>query len=355
MSAEGIERLETLAYQFGRSYDSYLVMDLDRQYFWSAGRRAVLGFVRRGRQAVVIGGLIGAEGDREELLTQFMQACRQRGWTACFALVAEGDLPMFDRYGFQSTKIGEDALIHLPGQQWQGKAFEWVRRQCNYCMRYGLVCREIVDGELGRQEELAALSKDFLSRTPHGEGLRYFVGQFDAARLGRRRVFAALADAGRGRAEGFVVCTPFRNGSAWGIEMYRSRADAVRGTIPFLMREVMGVLAAENASEVSLCLMPAAGCGQRRPGDSWLIHSYVRLTHRYLNFILDTPGISHFKTRFRPERQSRYCSVWPKASLRPLHAILSVWGTLKFSLWRALGRGIRRLRVRRARSSLSES
>ncbi len=330
-------------------------MDLDRQYFWSSGRRAVLSFVTHGSHAIVVGGLIGPPADREELLTEFMEACRVRRWTACFGMVAEPDLPMFDRHHFQSTKIGEDALVNLASLSWQGKAFEWLRRQCNYCKRNRLCCQELNDPSPAQQAELEAISQEFLGRTPHGNTMRYFVGRYVPARMGRRRVYAALADGGRGRVEGFVVCTPYQNGSAWGIEMYRSRADAVRGTVPFLIKEVMDSLAQQGKKEVSLCLMPAAGCDLRRPGDSWFIHSYIWLTHRYLNFILDTPGISHFKTRFRPKRESRYCCVWPKASVLPLYAILSVWGTLKFSPWRALGRGVRRIWIHRARRTLTKS
>jgi phosphatidylglycerol lysyltransferase len=185
--------------------------------------------------------------------------------------------------------------------------------------------------------------------------MRYFVSRFDPDRLYRRRVFAALAEGGSGRVEGFVVCTPYRNGVAWGIEMYRSRPDAVRGTVPFLMHQAMRTFTQEGVQAASLCLMPAAGCDRRRPGDSGLIHAYLRFTHRYLNFILDTPGIYHFKTRFRPRCQSCYCSIWPKTSARPLYAMLSTWGTLQFSPWRALGRGLRRWRLRRQRATLTPS
>jgi phosphatidylglycerol lysyltransferase len=143
MDGASIAHLEATAYRFGRSYDSYLVMDLDRKYFWSSGGRAVLGFVLQGLQAVVIGGLIGPDEAREALLTEFMDHCRRHGWTACFGLVPEHDLPLFDRYAFQSTKIGEDALIDLRHCTWRGKAYQWVRRQTNYCQRQGLVCLEI--------------------------------------------------------------------------------------------------------------------------------------------------------------------------------------------------------------------
>lgn len=366
MDAASIDHLESLAYRCGRLYDSYLVMDLDREYFWCSGGRAVLGFVLQGSHAVVIGGLIGPDDAREELLTEFMGHCRSggRAWTACFGIVPEQDLALFDRHGFQSTKIGEDALIDLRECTWQGKAFGWVRRQTSWCRRQGLIFREI-DGtaaagdSVARMTELATVSEQFLDGTPHGRTMRYFVGQFDPTRLARRRVFAAIAEGGAGRAEGFVVCTPYRDGKAWGIEMYRSRPDAVRGAIPFLMHATMQALADEGVEEVSLCLMPAAGCHQRRPDpqprDSWFIHTYIHITHRYFNFIFDTPGIAHFKTRFRPRCAGLYCSVWPKASVLPLHAILSTWGTLRFSPWRALRRGIRRLRHRRQRATLSRS
>lgn len=360
MNAESIARLEAMAYRWGRSYDSYLVMDLDRQYFWGSGGQAVMGFVLRKSHAVVIGGLIGPDDAREDLLTEFMEYCRAHRWTACFGLVAEQDLPLFDRHGFQSTKIGEDARISLRDCTWRGKAFEWVRRQTNYCQRQSLVCQEIdaaqtADAAGERLAELEDISQQFVDHTPHGDTMRYFVGRFNPARLCRRRLFAAIANHGAGRVEGFIVCTPYRDGAAWGIEMYRSRPDAVRGTVPFLMREALQLFAREGVAEASLCLMPAARCNQRRAGDSWLIHAYVRITHRYLNFILDTPGIYHFKTRFRPQCENCYCSIWPPASARPLHAILNVWGTLQFSPWRALRRGLRRLRIHRQRATLAES
>jgi phosphatidylglycerol lysyltransferase len=355
MDADAIARLEAMAFEHRGSYDSYLVMDLDREYFWLPGYEAVLGFVMRGSHAVVIGGLIGPEDSRERLLKAFMEHCRVGGLKACFGNVAQRDVGMFDRNGFESTKIGEDAVIGLRGCTWQGKAYEWVRRQTSYGRRHGMVCVEIGEGEKGRFGELEEISNGFLDRSPHGHTMKYFVGRFDPEGLYRRRVFAAIGDGGVGRVEGFVVCTPYRDGAAWAIEMYRSRGDAVRGTMPFLMHQAMKVFAGEGVEEASLCLMPAAHCGDRRAGDSWFIHAYIRMTHQYLNFIFDTPGIYHFKTRFRPECESRYCSVWPRGSVGALHAILSTWGTLEFSLWKAMARGVRRLGVWGQRGTLVES
>ena len=241
-------------------------MELDRCYFWSSYNRAVIGFVLRGSHAVVIGGLIGPGAERESLLTQFLDHCRVNRWTACFGIIPERDLHLFDRHGFESTKIGEDALIDLRECTWQGKPYEWVRRQSNYCRRQGLICQEIIhmpgasdavgmasesrDSATASQarnriSELLTISNLFLDHTPHGRTMRYFVGQFNPECLHRRRTFAAVAGGGAGRAEGFVVCTPYRDGKAWGIEMYRARPDAIRGTIPFLIHATMQALKCE--------------------------------------------------------------------------------------------------------------
>jgi len=94
-----------------------------------------------------------------------MALCRANTWTACLGLIPEHDLSLFDRHGFQSTKIGEDALIDLRECEWRGKAFEWVRRRTNFRQRQGLVCREILghsaaaDHSRARMDELAVISE----------------------------------------------------------------------------------------------------------------------------------------------------------------------------------------------------
>ena len=58
MPAEAVERLEQLAYRWGETYDAYLVNEGQREYFWLPDWEGVVGFTRRGRSALVVGGLL---------------------------------------------------------------------------------------------------------------------------------------------------------------------------------------------------------------------------------------------------------------------------------------------------------
>ena len=48
MPADVPALLEQYAYDLGQTYDSYLVTEPDREYFWCVGRRGVVGFIRWG-------------------------------------------------------------------------------------------------------------------------------------------------------------------------------------------------------------------------------------------------------------------------------------------------------------------
>src|SRR3974390_665461 len=56
------------AFVHGRTYDSYLMAEDDREYFWSADRRSIVGYVKHGRHLHVTGNLAVPESCRQEVL-----------------------------------------------------------------------------------------------------------------------------------------------------------------------------------------------------------------------------------------------------------------------------------------------
>jgi phosphatidylglycerol lysyltransferase len=267
-------------------------------------------------------------------------------------------LPLFRKLGFQVTKWGEEALIDLPGCTWAGREFEWVRRQSNFCRRHGLAvseCRRAwtSSGQWDRLiAELTEVSALFLADKPQSGEIQLLEGNFDPGCLGRKRIFVARADQGTGRIEGFLACNPGKNGAMWTLETYRRRPDAVRGTIPFLMHQVMQILRREGVPRVSLCLIPGLGCQEPLPGDSRLARWGIVVGTRYFNLLMDNAGAYHFKTRFRPRFESRYLCVRPKMSLGSAWALIRLLGVLKLDL-RKLGRVLaERWKKRSARATL---
>jgi phosphatidylglycerol lysyltransferase len=357
MSTEGralaaggrLDALEQHAYQYGRTYDSYLAIDADRQQFWSSSGEGVVAYVQRGRYLHIAGGLLAPDEHKAALLEELLAFADSRGGLPTFYNIADEDLPLFARQRFQITKWGEEGLVDLENCTFEGKAFEWVRRQTNYCQRQGLEFSEAVRKGLTDDQwnalaaELAELAPAPLARKPQTGEIRFLEGRFDPARWGRKRLF--LARGVSGSLEGFLVCNPARGGDRWVFETYRHRPGGIRGTITFLMHRALELLQAEGVREVSMCLIPGLHCRQAMPGDSPLVR-WAMVWGSRVSWVFDTAGLYQFKTRFRPRFESRYLCAYPGATLGSLWSFVQVLGVLDLSpgkLWHSIASKTRRL------------
>ncbi|NQU21890.1 MAG: DUF2156 domain-containing protein [Candidatus Nealsonbacteria bacterium] len=352
MSLETAALMERYAFDYGQTYDSYLVTEAGREYFWSSGRRGVVGFLRRGRHVHVMGGLLAAEEHREMLLREFTEFTSENRLTATFHNLPHGDLRLFRRHGFQTSKFGEEPIVRLDQTCWQGKSYEWVRRQENYCVRQGVCAEEIAadpnDTEYRRHvvAELEDLNREHLAETLHARELQFFQGKFKPLELGRRRIFVARQDR---RIVAFVVCNPGLGGNFWAIETYRRRNDAPRGVVPYLMMQVMRQLKEEGVAYCSLSLMPFVRCWPPIDRESVILPFVCGFWWRRMNWLFDVRGIYHYKSRFRPHYREMFLATHPKITCRSLIATAATWKLFEFNplqlarhAWDLRRRGARR-------------
>ncbi len=321
MCGDRIRLMEQLAYEYGQYSDSYLVTEPNRSYLWSSCDRGVVGFVRQGRYLNIVGGLITRDAIKPRFLEEISLLARLNKLKVTFFHVDDGDLPLFRSQGYQVTKFGMDARISLSNHNWNGKPFEWVRRQLNFVSRQGIVCEEWSAKECSPAEwnrrlaELHKLSAEH-SAARHFKGeIPFFEGQLLDDHIYRRRIFVARANNGQGRVEGFILCSPIKNGRHWALELYRHRQDAIRGVIPFLMHQTIERFKAEGCDGVSMCPLPAIGCETKLPGDSFVVRLALILWNKLGNALFDTKGLYHFKSRFRPEYRDIFICSMPNASV----------------------------------------
>jgi phosphatidylglycerol lysyltransferase len=347
--------LEDFAYRFGRSYDSYLAADPKHKYFWAKNRRGAVAYAQIGKYLNVVGGLLAASEDKPALLQDLVQYANQHGLTVSFYNIAEDELPLFTQLGFQATKWGEDACIDFAHHTWRGKAFEWVRRQSNYCERKGIVLQECDPQELTPSvwnniaDELEEISASRLAGKPQAAEMNFLDGKFDREHLGRKRLFIARSNS---RIEGFLICNPCLDGSQWALDVYRQRADAVRGTVPFLIHRTLELLQDEGVERASLCLIPSLHC-RPIPGDSRMIR-WGLILGRHFRFIFDSRGLYHFKSRFRPRFEERFVCVFPRATPGSIWSFVRLCGVLHLSPRKTLTCGWRCLSNRFKRSKLAK-
>lgn len=325
--------LELHVFKFGQYFDSYLATEPGRKEFWSKNKLGLISYAQLGRHILVGGGLICAEHHKPQLLKEFLEFIGRHKLVAAFHNIGDHDLPLFQQHQFQITKWGEEPIIDLGNVTWKGKAFEWIRRQSNYCQRHGLKAYEVLPNELPVDEwyrirsEMLEVSRESLSQKAQGE-MRFFEGRIDTHDIGFRRVFVVRSDQGHGRIEGFVVCTPMRGGAEWATELYRRRLDSVRGTIAYLFQHVIEQLQREGKLSVGFCLEPTLRCSERLPGDSILIHLALNWCHCGFGFLFDFAGLRHFRSRFRPRYENRYVCVTPTTTFGSLVAFARISGLL---------------------------
>jgi phosphatidylglycerol lysyltransferase len=339
MPSDAIATLDRYAYEHGESYDSYLATEDDRQYFWSPGRRGVIGFVRWRRTLNILGGLLAPPQHVEELLEKFLEFTRLNRLTVNFINIGRDQAKLFRRHQFKINKCGEELIVRLDRVNWQGKAYEWLRRQENYCTRKQLQVEEIhpqKDTEYYCKcivPQLEDVNREHLAGTPHGRELVFFEGRFDPWSLRRRRLFVTT-DAGRIVA--FVICNPALAGDMWAIEMYRRRADAPRGVIPFSMLQVLRQLKDEGTLYGSLSSVPFLRCGPPIKNDDLRLQGGCQFFWHGMNWLFDIRGIYHFKSRFRPDSRELYLAAYPRMTFESMFSLLFSWELLRISPLRLL-------------------
>ncbi|HEY3967092.1 MAG TPA: DUF2156 domain-containing protein [Planctomycetaceae bacterium] len=329
--------LQHFVFSHGQYFDSYLATEPGRLNFWSPTGPGLVSYARRGRHALVGGGLIAPEDHRAELLREFVEFASNRRLNVFFHNIGDDDLPAFRQLDFQITKWGEEPIIDLGSCTWGGKPFEWVRRQTNFCLRNGLQAFEVLPDTLEPEQwsrtraEILEVSTESLSLKAQSDSMKFFEGRIDNHELGLRRLFIARSSYGAGRIEGFLICNPMREGTMWSTELYRRRLDSVRGTMAFLIHHTLQQLQAEGITRVGLCLDPGLNCETPLPGDSFLVRRGMTFGNRYLNAVFDVSGLRHFKSRFRPRYENRYVCALPKVSIGSVMAFASLSGLFNLS------------------------
>ncbi len=322
--------IEEYSFRYGASYDSYLINDGNREIFQATQKLGLLGYIRDKKYIHVIGGLLARDSTaKKNLLSEFIQATQEWGVrTVLFHNILEEDLHLFETFGVEATKCGEEAVIDLTLTDWMGKKYEWVRRQESFCRRKGLTAEEVsidpssraIDPELAR--ELEWISAAHVRRTMAGTEFSYFAGRLLLDDLKRQRIFIAKSQS---RIEAFIVCNPGEAGQFYAIEMYRYRQDAPRGAMPFLWMHALREMKSEGIARASLCMMPFYNCEQKHPLDNAFLRYCNHFWFQHLNWLFNAKGLHLFKSRFRHRGRSMFTVCYPKTSIGGLWSAFLLW------------------------------
>jgi len=353
--------VEDYAVRFGSQYDTYLaVRNITRHYFFVSGGRAIVSGIFRGRKVGVFGGILGSQQYWKDAALELMQDCRSQKRIISFFAVPREICDLLEPYGFQSNKFGLGAIVNLPECDWKGKKYEWIRRQTSFCQRQGLVFEEHRETAFAPEqwsallEELLLIERQFLADRSHNSRLRHVVGEFGGRLEKSQRLFLAR-NQHSGLIEAFVICHPALGGTRWVLECFRRRPDATRGAITFVLHQIMQTLKAEGVLEADLCMIPFVGCEEPLKNDNWLARKMICLIAKRMNWIYDSQGLFHFKSRFRPEFRQLFVCVNPRINAVWIHYLVAECGFLRINPVNVVRQICRQVARRSSRSTLSDT
>jgi phosphatidylglycerol lysyltransferase len=354
-SLSSVERcqIEETAFRFGSAPESYDIANSSGSVLRTPCGEGLLNVYVDQRFWHIPGGIIADDVKKPSTVEWLKQLAQQQERTVAVYSVSTEEVPLYRQAGFAINKFGEEPIIDLGNLDWHGKSFEWVRRQTNHCRRQGLNVIEIKLPEEQRAlaSELLEVFFDDLRHRVYTQPLYLLEGKFDPHALGRRRLFVARHPATQ-RIEGFLVISPMDNGTSWAFETYRKRSDAIRGTIPYLFREVTDRLQTEGIRQVSLCLVPGKGVHlDTSDSADARVRWMLGIWYGRLNFLFNASGQDYFKSRFRPRYVDRYICVYPANSLNSIVSFLKTSGALRINVRNFVRQLVGSLRSKRGRSS----
>ena len=318
------QQIEELAYQYGRtseSYDAAISHDLVLMTpCWSGA----VGIHSDGNIWHIAGGILAPELLKSEMINWLTRISIEHRKTIAVYNVCQNDAVKFAEFGFVVNKLGEEPMVRLHDLSWSGKKFQWIRQQSNSCIRAGITIEEITGAEhqIALEKTLAEILADDLSERSLDKPLRLLETEFNPRTLRRRRLF--IARNANNEIEAFLACSPMNSGRSWAFETYRKRKSATRGVTAHLFRTVIDQLKSQGVEKVSLCLVPGRNVSHAliKNGD-WKVEKMLTFWFKRLHFLFNAKGQDHFKSRFRPDYEDRYLCVTPQ------HSIRSVWSFLK--------------------------
>ncbi|MDX6698728.1 MAG: lysyl-tRNA synthetase, class [Solirubrobacteraceae bacterium] len=121
------ERARELVRRWGSDTLAPFALRRDKSYFFGTDGQAMIAYTYVSGYALVAADPIGAPGSVGRALDEFLAYCRTRAWHVAFLAVREADLPVYQRHGFHSLYLGDEAIVRCDRFSLDGGAMKQVR------------------------------------------------------------------------------------------------------------------------------------------------------------------------------------------------------------------------------------
>lgn len=189
-SKQEIEEAEALLENYSNSTeDLFKLWPEDKEYFWAKNRDGFVAYKVVGPVAFALADPIApTKAARKRLLKDFITFCRTNGWRACFVLVSEDAIAMYEKSRLRKMQIGASAVIDIHEYATETSNNKWWRWQRNKGRKMNYQY-EVLEPPHSNEtmKRLKEISDEWLTRGGHQEE-SFAMGYFDENYLQRCRI-----------------------------------------------------------------------------------------------------------------------------------------------------------------------
>ena len=260
--------------------------------------------------AVTLSNPVGPAAAVPEAIEAFAKYCAEQDWLPVFYEVTPDHLPVYERMGFTTFKIGEDSRLDLATFSLAGKDFQDMRTARNKAAKTGqtFVWYQAQPVDHGLEAQMKVISDSWV-QSKGQVSMTFDLGDFNFDDL--RKHGAAVVLNAENRVEGFATWLPYAQGTGRCLDLMRARQD-VKNVMDLLITESLLHFQKEGVREASLANAPLAnieetGLKTEERGAKYLFDNF--------NHLYGYKTLFNFKAKFKPRWQGRYVAYQKRQQL----------------------------------------
>jgi phosphatidylglycerol lysyltransferase len=291
-----------IAQRYARTSLDYFKLWPDKSYFFSSSQQCFIAYRVGANAALALGDPVGPEEEIEATLHEFLEFCRDNGWSVGLHQTLPDLLPIYQQVHLKKLKIGDDAVVDVRNFTLEGKSKKEFRYKVRQMEAMGIHTQEyespVPDGTIAQLKEVS----DEWLQIPGRRERRFTLGLFDASYLRSTPVIAAVDKDDRVLAFMNLISIPNRQEIT--MDLMRRRTDAPNGIMDYLFIQLFLYAKERGFERVNLGMAPMAGFQEREhaSAEERAIHGFFQ----QLNFLFSFRGLRHWKAKFATSWEPRY-------------------------------------------------
>ncbi|MCR5878754.1 bifunctional lysylphosphatidylglycerol flippase/synthetase MprF [Phenylobacterium sp. J367] len=276
----------------------------DKRFLFSASGASFLMFGVRSRSWIALGGPVGRQDERSELVWRFRELADSHAARPGFYGLTAEDLPEIVELGFSIQKVGEYALVPLETFSVEGRKRGNLRRAwrkagedgCTFKVLRGDEVRDLLPA-------LRAISDEWLSRHAGGEK-SFSMGGFAEAYVAEFPVGVVFL---HGQPVAFATLWTTARKSSFSMDLMRYGEAAPRNVMDYLFVELIEWGRSEGYDAFDFGMAPLAGLDDRPLAP--IMSRVGRLLFERGEEIYNFQGVRKYKDKYDPLWQPRYVAA----------------------------------------------